>query len=42
VDKTEVNTPKALKELIKSKKGGLLIEGIYPNGTKGFYGIEIP
>jgi Do/DeqQ family serine protease len=42
VDKTEVNTPKALKELLKGKKGGLLLEGIYPNGTKGFYGIEIP
>jgi len=42
VDKTEVNSPKALRELVRGKKGGLLIEGLYPNGTKGFYGIEIP
>ena len=41
VDKTEVNNPKALRELIKGKKGGILIEGVYPNGTKGFYGIEL-
>ncbi|MFM7747690.1 MAG: deoxyribonuclease HsdR, partial [Bacteroidota bacterium] len=41
VDKTEVNSPKALQELVRGKKGGLLIEGLYPNGTKGFYGIEI-
>jgi S1-C subfamily serine protease len=41
VDKTEVNSPKALRELVRGKKGGLLIEGLYPNGTKGFYGIEI-
>jgi hypothetical protein len=36
-----VNNPKALRELIKGKKGGILIEGVYPNGTKGFYGIEL-
>lgn len=42
VDKTEVNSPKALRELVRGKKGGLLVEGLYPNGTKGFYGIEIP
>ena len=42
VDKAEVNSPKALKEMLQGKKGGLLVEGVYPNGTKGFYGIEIP
>ncbi len=42
VDKTAVNSPKVLRELVRGKKGGLLIEGLYPNGTKGFYGIEIP
>ncbi|MBM3935889.1 MAG: Do family serine endopeptidase [Sphingomonadales bacterium] len=41
VDKTEVNSLKALREIVRDKKGGLLIEGLYPNGTKGFYGIEI-
>jgi hypothetical protein len=28
-------------KFIKSKKGGILIEGIYQNGLKGYYGFGI-
>lgn len=39
VDKTPVNKPSELAELLKSKKGGTLIEGIYADGSKEYYGI---
>lgn len=39
VDKTPVNKPNELAELLKSKQGGTLIEGVYPNGDKEYYGI---
>jgi Do/DeqQ family serine protease len=41
VDKTPVNKPSELAELLKSKKGGTLIEGVYPNGDKEYYGIGL-
>jgi len=41
VDKTPVTKPSELAELLKTKKGGTLIEGIYPNGDKEYYGIGL-
>jgi len=41
VDKTPVNKPSELAELLKLKKGGTLIEGVYPNGEKEYYGIGL-
>jgi serine protease Do len=37
VDKKSVSTPEELKRLLDNKKGGILIEGVYPNGSKAYY-----
>ena len=40
VDKQKVNSVEGLqKQLKKAEKEGVLIEGIYPNGVKAYYGI---
>lgn len=39
IDKKEVRNLQELKKLLENKKGGVLIEGIYPNGEKAFYGL---
>jgi len=28
-------------KLLKEKQGGILIEGVYPNGMKAYYGFGI-
>ena len=37
VDKNPVSTPDDLKQLLDNKKGGILIEGVYPNGSRAYY-----
>lgn len=39
IDRKEVETPKQVDEILSNSKGGLLIEGIYPNGKKAYYGF---
>jgi serine protease Do len=39
VDGTKVYNPDDLERILKSKSGGVLIEGIYPNGQKAYYGF---
>lgn len=41
VDGTRVNSPEELHEILQSKSGGVLIEGVYPNGTKAYYGFGL-
>jgi len=41
VDKVPVGTPEELKDILESKKGGLLIEGVYPNGTRAYYALGL-
>jgi Do/DeqQ family serine protease len=41
VDKNPVGKPEQVAEILQSKKGGVLIEGFYPNGEKGYYGIGL-
>ncbi|HTF02803.1 MAG TPA: Do family serine endopeptidase [Bacteroidia bacterium] len=41
VDKTQVGTPEQLKELLEKKKGGILLEGVYPNGKKAYYALAM-
>ena len=43
VDDTMIDSPSTLKEALSSKtKGeGILIEGIYPNGTRAYYGFGL-
>ncbi|MEO5643203.1 MAG: Do family serine endopeptidase [Bacteroidia bacterium] len=37
VDKNKVSSPEELKRILDSKKGGILIEGVYPNGSRAYY-----
>lgn len=38
IDKEKIQNAEHLKETMESKKGGILIEGITPEGEKAFYG----
>jgi Do/DeqQ family serine protease len=41
VDQTEVRKPDDITKILNTKKGGVLIEGIYPNGVRAYYGFGI-
>lgn len=41
VDQEAVKSKEHLYDLLKSKSGGVLIEGVYPNGKKAFYGFGL-
>lgn len=41
VDKKIVNTVADAKRFLEGKKGGVLLEGINPDGSKGVYGINL-
>lgn len=41
IDKQLIHSTEALKNALTSKRGGVLIEGIYPNGLRAYYGIGI-
>jgi len=39
VDKKKINSVEDLKTALENKKGGVLIEGVYPNGMRAYYGF---
>jgi len=39
IDNNQVNSPAEVENLLKNKKGGVLVEGIYPNRMKAYYGF---
>ncbi|OYT11280.1 MAG: deoxyribonuclease HsdR [Bacteroidetes bacterium 4572_112] len=41
IDKAKVSTVKEVEKALESSNGGILIEGIYPNGVRAYYGIGI-
>jgi serine protease Do len=41
VDGEIVKSPEDLTEILKQKSGGILLEGIYPNGTRAYYGFGL-
>jgi S1-C subfamily serine protease len=41
IGETAIATVSQLKEILENKKGGVLLEGINPDGTKGYYGFGI-
>ncbi len=41
VDKAPVGSPQELKDILENKKGGILIEGVYPNGTTAYYALGL-
>ncbi|MEW6467386.1 MAG: Do family serine endopeptidase [Bacteroidota bacterium] len=41
IDKKKISTKEDLKSALENKKGGVLIEGVYPNGMKAYYAFGI-
>ncbi|MEX2597385.1 MAG: hypothetical protein WEC59_10695, partial [Salibacteraceae bacterium] len=41
VDQEWIKNKEQLMEVLESKSGGVLIEGIYPNGKRAYYGFGI-
>ncbi len=41
VDKRKVNTAEDVVQALESKNGGVLIEGVYPNGYRSYYGFGL-
>lgn len=41
VDKRKISTIKDIQSLLENKSGGVLIEGIYPNGMRAYYGFGL-
>ncbi len=39
IDKKKINTIDDVEGALKNKQGGVLIEGIYPNGMRAYYGF---
>ena len=41
VDKQPITTVEDIKKALDKASGGVLIEGVYPNGRRGYYGVEL-
>lgn len=41
IDKQAIHTPEDINRILARKDGGVLIEGIYPNGMKAYYGYGV-
>lgn len=41
IDKQPVKSSADLKKILDTKKGGILIEGVYPNGMKAYYALAL-
>jgi Do/DeqQ family serine protease len=41
VDKKKISTMDDIKTALENKKGGVLIEGVYPNGMRAYYGFGL-
>lgn len=39
IDKQPVNSPEDVRRILKSKRGGVLVEGLHPNGQPDYYGF---
>ncbi|HRH38766.1 MAG TPA: serine protease, partial [Flavobacteriales bacterium] len=41
IDDEPVSDPSDVERLLANKKGGVLVEGCYPNGLKAYYGLGL-
>ena len=41
IDQEGVKDPEDVQRILKGKRGGVLIEGVYPNGTRAYYGLGV-
>lgn len=39
IDNKKVNSPTEVANILEKKQGGVLIEGVYPNGMRAYYGF---
>lgn len=39
IDNQPVSSPQQVNRLLRTKSGGVLFEGVYPNGRRGYYGV---
>ncbi len=41
VDQIPITDAAQLERILSNKKGGVLVEGVYPNGTRAYYGLGL-
>lgn len=41
IDQVPMRTPQDIVKALNGKRGGVLIEGVYPNGKRAFYGLGV-
>lgn len=41
IDQEAVRSPEDVQRVLASKKGGVLVEGVYPNGQRAYYGLGL-
>ncbi|HCI58354.1 MAG TPA: deoxyribonuclease HsdR, partial [Bacteroidetes bacterium] len=41
IDNKKINSPDDIESALANKKGGVLIEGVYPNGMRAYYGFGL-
>jgi serine protease Do len=41
IDQKPVSSPEDVQRILENRRGGVLIEGYYPNGTKAYYGLGL-
>lgn len=41
IDQQPVSSPEDVQRLLAGRKGGVLVEGYYPNGSKAYYGLGL-
>jgi serine protease Do len=41
VDKQNIESPEDITRILNNKRGGVLIEGVYPNGMRAYYGFGL-
>ncbi|MBS1568108.1 MAG: Do family serine endopeptidase [Bacteroidetes bacterium] len=41
IDQKPMNNPQDIEKALSGKQGGVLIEGVYPNGVRAYYGLGV-
>ena len=41
IDQQRVTKPEDVERILSSRKGGVLVEGVYPNGQRAYYGLGL-
>ncbi len=41
IDQVQVQSPQDVEKLLQGKSGGVLIEGVYPDGSKAYFGFGV-